>query len=167
MNRRLLFHVFLETSLMCVYLQLLQELWDNQWCCAYQLLMHLLHILEGLVNIILGATERHNITLLAGVREGDLNLVESVSDLPDFLSLRSDYTLVETLFNYDVLGFFIFLLKCNYLVLLFLIKRQITSISYHSDRHKFSHCSKCSTGVFSYIKSFNFKLRKTLKLKFL
>ena len=71
--------------------------------------MHLLQVAETLVDIIFGASESDNIRLLAGVRESDLDLVESVTNLLDLRALLSDDGPMESLFNDNVPGLLVFL----------------------------------------------------------
>ena len=66
---------------------------------------------ETFVHIILGATERDDIRLVLGVREGNLHLVKLVSDLLDLAARSPDHRTVEPLLDHNVTALLVLLLQ--------------------------------------------------------
>ena len=71
-------------------------------CDSHQLLKQLLQILVALVDVGLGATQRHDVALTMRVGERDLHLVEAFADLADAHALLTDHGAVEPLLDDDV-----------------------------------------------------------------
>lgn len=76
---------------------------------THHFLLQVLKILVTLVHIILGTSKGNDVTLLPWVRESHLNLIKFILDFPNLFSFSSNDCSVESLFNDDVSGFFIFL----------------------------------------------------------
>ena len=68
-----------------------------------------LQVLEAAVNILLWASQCHDVALLALVRECNLHLVELLTNLPDVLSASSDDGSMESLINDNIASLLVFL----------------------------------------------------------
>ena len=62
----------------------------------------LLQVFIAFVDVVLWPAKLHDLTLPAGVGEGDLHLVEAVADLLDVAARRADQRSVEALLDQDV-----------------------------------------------------------------
>ena len=74
------------------------------------------------LHVLFRPAQSHDVFLIPRLGKRDLDAVETVANLADFLSLCSDDLLVETLIDEDVLGTLVFLLgiyenkwSCDYI----------------------------------------------------
>ena len=70
---------------------------------THQISNHLLQVYSTFLYVLFRSPQSNDVLLLAGLREGDLNSVETIPNLANLLSLRSDDLLVETLVDENVL----------------------------------------------------------------
>ena len=73
--------------------------------------MDLLQVLVALVHIVLWSPQGNDVRLAAGIREGNLHLVELVPDLADVPALGPDQRPVEALLDQNVSRLLVFLAR--------------------------------------------------------